>query len=98
MNGYQGSRENPTCARGAIHQNGTTTTIRISVEASKKWRQWCKTKKMSSEKLMDKLMEQVAMRHQQSFYNSLPDPRQIKINKPLSSVHLRELYAGNRCI
>lgn len=72
-----------------------STTIRISKEAGKKWRQWCKTKKMTSEELMDKLMEQVSLKHQQSFYNSLPDPRQIKTNKPLSNIKLRKLYTKN---
>jgi hypothetical protein len=79
------------CARGAIPQSGTTT-IRVSVEASKKWRQWCKVKKMTSEELMDKLIEKVGLRHQQSFYNSLPDPRKIKIDKHLSYVRLQKLY------
>ena len=69
-----------------------TSTIRVSVEAGKKWRNWCKAKKMSSEQLMDRLITEVGLKHQQSFYNSLPDPRQIKTNKPLSGIRLYGLY------
>lgn len=68
-----------------------TTTIRVSKAAAKKWRVWCKFKNMSSEELMDRLIIEVGLKHQQKFYNSLPDPK-VKTDKQLENIRLQKLY------
>lgn len=67
------------------------TTIKVSKEAQIKWKKWCKAKGMSSVEFMDELIKVVGLKHQQAFYNSLPDPKKIKY-KPLSTVHLCKKY------
>jgi len=41
---------------------------------------------------MHELIRQVGLKHQQSFYNSLPDPRKIITDKPLSNIKIQKLY------
>jgi len=69
-----------------------STTIEVSEYAHKVWRKWCKIKKMTSIELMDRLQKEVVFKHQQKFYNSLPDPRTVKNNKPLSNIRLQKNY------
>ncbi len=68
-----------------------STTIEISVNSHAVWRKWCKVKKMNSVVLMDRIIEEVVLKHQQKFYQSLPDPRVVN-NKPLQNISLQKNY------
>lgn len=51
---------------------------------------------MNSVDFMDRLIEEVVLKHQQKFYNSLPDPRAIN-NKPLQNIRLQKNYRKSNC-
>jgi hypothetical protein len=68
-----------------------STTIEISKNSHLVWRRWCNVKKMNSVELMDRLIQEVVLKHQQKFYNSLPDPRMIS-SKPLQNIRLQKNY------
>jgi len=68
-----------------------STTIEVSKRFHTVYRRWLKTKRMNSVEFMDKLIDEVSLKHQREFYLSLPDPRQIK-NKPLSNIKLHKNY------
>jgi hypothetical protein len=63
-------------------------TVAISESAHRTIKRWAKVKGLTVEKFMDSWIENVALKKQQEFYNSLPDPRVIK-SKPLENVKIR---------
>jgi hypothetical protein len=63
-------------------------TIAISENVHRTIKRWAKTKGLTVEKFMDSWIENVVLKKQQEFYNSLPDPRAIK-GKTLENVKIR---------
>jgi len=61
-------------------------TIPISETAHRKIKTWCKIKKMTLEKFMDKWVESAELKIQSSFYNGLKVSNYIK---PLDNVRLK---------
>jgi hypothetical protein len=47
---------------------------------------------------MGRLIEEVGLKHQQEFYNSLPDPKKIKMDKPLSNKRIVKKYTKTNCL
>ena len=64
----------------------------MSDEAHRVVKKWCKTKRMTFEQFFDSWIEHVALKKQQQFYDSLPDPRRLKSVKPLENVKIGRFY------
>jgi len=47
---------------------------------------------MTFEQFFDSWIEHVALKKQQQFYDSLPDPRRLKSVKPLENVKIGRFY------
>jgi hypothetical protein len=66
-------------------------TIPVSENAHRIIKKWAKAKGLRFEQFFDSWIEHVASKKQQQFYDSLPDPRQIKV-KSLENVKIRRFY------
>jgi hypothetical protein len=53
---------------------------------------------MNSVDFMDRLIEEAALKHTRELFLSLPDPKSIKIGKPLSGTKIGEKYRKNGCV
>jgi len=66
-------------------------TMPVSEGAHRTIKSWCKKKGLTFEQFFDSWIEYVALKKQQQFYDSLPDPRSKNV-KPLENVKLCKFY------
>jgi len=75
-----------------------TTTIECSKSFHKTFRKWLKSMNITSVEFFDKLETIVISKHQQKFYNSLPDPRLTNKSKPLENIRIQKNYRKACCL